>query len=145
TLVILVTLPPAHRVTMRAATLSVALGWSQSPDGRGGRTMPVAVRDKVRAVSRDLGGQARLARMLGVSPSRVSRWLKTEQPDPENRRKVEGVEFVLGRLLDLYDRDTAVEWLQGVNAHLGNRRPIDLLGAGRVAEVLEAIEAEETL
>jgi len=107
--------------------------------------MPVAVRDKVRAVSRDLGGQARLARMLGVSPSRVSRWLRTEQPDPENRRKVEGVEFVLGRLLDIYERDTAVKWLQGFNAHLGNRRPIDMLGAGRVAEVLGAIQAEETL
>ena len=107
--------------------------------------MPVAVRDKVRAVSKDLGGQAKLARMLGVSPSRVSRWLRTEQPDAENRRKVEGVEFVLGRLLDLFERETALDWLQGFNAHIGNRRPIDLLGAGRVGEVLEAIEAEETL
>jgi uncharacterized protein (DUF2384 family) len=107
--------------------------------------MPVAVRDKVRAVSKDLGGQASLARMLGVSPSRVSRWLRTEQPDPENRRKVEGVEFVLGRLLDIYERDTALKWLQGFNAHLGNRQPIYMLGMGRVAEVLAAIEAEETL
>jgi uncharacterized protein (DUF2384 family) len=106
--------------------------------------MPVAVREKVRAVSRDLGGQARLARVLGVSPSRVSRWLRTEEPDAENRRKVEAVEFVLGRLLDLYQRDTAVKWLQGFNAHLGNRRPIDLLAHGRVAEVLGAIEADDT-
>ena len=106
--------------------------------------MPVAVREKVRAVSRDLGGQARLARVLGVSPSRVSRWLRTEEPDAENRRKVEAVEFVLGRLLDLYQRDTAVKWLQGFNGHLGNRRPIDLLANGRVAEVLGAIEADDT-
>ncbi|HEX9122484.1 MAG TPA: YdaS family helix-turn-helix protein [Actinomycetota bacterium] len=106
--------------------------------------MPVAVREKVRAVSRDLGGQAKLARVLGVSPSRVSRWLHTEEPDPSNRRKVEAVEFVLGRLLGIYGRDTALKWLQGVNAHLGNRRPMDLLAQGRVAEVLEAIEADET-
>jgi uncharacterized protein (DUF2384 family) len=106
--------------------------------------MPVAVREKVRAVSTDLGGQAKLARMLGVSPSRVSRWLRTDEPDPMNRRKVEGVEFVLGRLLDIHGRDTALKWLQGFNAHLGDRRPIDLLGQGRVAEVLEAIEADET-
>ena len=106
--------------------------------------MPVAVREKVRAVSKDLGGQARLARVLGVSPSRVSRWLRTEEPDAENRRKVEAVEFVLGRLLDLYQQDTAVKWLQGFNAHLGNRRPIDLLAHGRVAEVLGAIEADDT-
>lgn len=106
--------------------------------------MPVAVRDKVRAVSKDLGGQARLARVLEVSPSRVSRWIRTEDPDPTNRRKVEGVEFILGRLLEFYDPKTAVKWLQGTNAHLGNRRPIDLLGRGRVAEVLEAVEAEQT-
>jgi uncharacterized protein (DUF2384 family) len=106
--------------------------------------MPVAVREKVRAVSKDLGGQARLARVLGVSPSRVSRWLRTEEPDAENRRKVEAVEFVLGRLLDLYQQDTAVKWLQGFNGHLGNRRPIDLLAHGRVAEVLGAIEADDT-
>lgn len=106
--------------------------------------MPVAVRDKVRAVSQDLGGQARLARVLGVSPSRVSRWTRTEEPDPVNRRKVEAVEFVLARLLDVFDRDTALKWLQGFNAHLGGRRPVDLLGQGRVAEVLAALEAEET-
>jgi uncharacterized protein (DUF2384 family) len=105
--------------------------------------LPVAVREKVRAVSTDLGGQAKLARMLGVSPSRVSRWLRTDEPDATNRRKVEGVEFVLGRLLDIYERETVLKWLQGFNAHLGDRRPIDLLGQGRVAEVLEAIEAEE--
>jgi uncharacterized protein (DUF2384 family) len=111
---------------------------------RGRRAVPIAVREKVRAVSSDLGGQAKLARVLGVSPSRVSRWLRTDDPDPMNRRKVEGVEFVLSRLLQTFGRETALKWLQGLNAHLGDRRPIDLLGGGRVAEVLEAIEAEET-
>jgi transcriptional regulator with XRE-family HTH domain len=105
--------------------------------------MPVAVRDKLEAVARDLGSQARVARLLGVSPSRVSRWLRTEQPDAENRRKLEGVEFVLGRLLDLYERDVAVDWLLGTNAQIGDRRPIDLLAAGRTAEVLLAVQADE--
>lgn len=106
--------------------------------------MPVEVREKVRAVSRDLGGQAKLARLIDVSPSRVSRWLKTEEPDEENRRTVEGLEYVLTRLLGVYDRESALEWLQGFNAHLGDRRPIDLIAAGRVLDVLPAIEAEET-
>lgn len=106
--------------------------------------MPVEVRRKVLAVSRDLGGQAKLARLIGVSPSRVSRWLRNEEPDPVNRRKVEGVEFILSRLADTRERSTALKWLEGLNAHLGNRRPIDLLAVGRVADVLEAIEAEET-
>ena len=105
--------------------------------------MPVAARDKLEAVARDLGSQARVARLLGVSPSRVSRWLRTEQPDAENRRKLEGVEFVLGRLLDLYERDVAVDWLLGTNAQIGDRRPIDLLAAGRTAEVLLAVQADE--
>jgi uncharacterized protein (DUF2384 family) len=106
--------------------------------------MPVTVREKLRAVTEDLGSQARVARLLGVSPSRVSRWLKTEEPDEANRRKLRGVEFVLARLLDDFDRETALKWLQGVNAHLGNRRPIDLLAAGRATDVVAAIEAEES-
>jgi uncharacterized protein (DUF2384 family) len=106
--------------------------------------MPVAVRDKVRAVSVDVGGQASLARLIGVSPSRVTRWLQDEVPDLENRRKVEGIEFILSRLMGIWERQTALKWLQGVNAHLGNRRPVDLLAAGRVAEVIEALESEET-
>jgi uncharacterized protein (DUF2384 family) len=105
--------------------------------------MPVATRERIRAVSEDLGGQAKLARLIGVSPSRVSRWLKTEEPDDESRRKIEGVEFVLTRLLDIYDRDAARKWLEGLNAHLGDRRPGGLLARGRVTEVLRAIEAEE--
>jgi len=106
--------------------------------------LPVAVRDKLRAVTEDLGSQARVARLLGVSPSRVSRWLRTEEPDAANRRKLQGVEFVLGRLLDVYGRDTGLKWLQGTNAQLGNRRPIDLLATGRVTDVLGALEAEES-
>lgn len=106
--------------------------------------MPIATRDRVEALVEDVGSQARVARLLGVSASRVSRWLRDSQPDEDNRRKLEGVEFVLTRLLDVYGRDTAMKWLQGVNAHLRGRRPIDLLGDGRVAEVLAALESHET-
>ena len=106
--------------------------------------MPVDTREKLRAVIRDLGSQARVARLLGVSPSRVSRWLKSgEQPDPENRRKLEGLEFVLARLLMLYERDTAIKWLNGFNPHLGDRRPVDMLAEGRVTDLVRAVDAEE--
>ncbi|TMK80675.1 MAG: DUF2384 domain-containing protein [Actinobacteria bacterium] len=105
--------------------------------------MPVATRTKLEAVARDLGSQARVARALGVSPSRVSRWLRTEEPDAENRRKLEGTEFILSRLLGLYQRETAISWLQGINPQLGDRRPIDLLAVGRITDVLQAIDADE--
>jgi DNA-binding transcriptional regulator YdaS (Cro superfamily) len=106
--------------------------------------MPVGTREKLRALTEDLGGQSKVAQMLGVSRSRVSRWLRTERPDPENRRKLEAIEFVLARLLERYELATALKWLRGVNAHLGDRRPVDLLASGRVAEVLAAVEADET-
>ena len=106
--------------------------------------MAVPVTTKLRAISRDLGGQARLARALGVSPSRVSRWLHAERPDPENRRKVDALEFVLARLLSIYHRETALKWLDANNPHLGDHRPIDRLSEGRVDDVLAALSIEES-
>jgi hypothetical protein len=37
-----------------------------------------------------------------------------------------------------------MSWLKGINAFLGNQRPIDLLRNGRVSEVIAAIEQTET-
>ena len=37
----------------------------------------------------------------------------------------------------------AAKWLQGVNAFLGNQRPVDLLRCGRISEVMAAIEQTE--
>jgi hypothetical protein len=103
--------------------------------------MPVPVRTKLKALRDDLGSQARVARALGVSPSRVSRWLKAEDPDPENRQKVEGLEFVLAYLLSFLHPDTAVAWLNGHNGFLNDFRPIDYLARGRITEVIGAARA----
>jgi uncharacterized protein (DUF2384 family) len=53
------------------------------------------------------------------------------------------VEIVLARLLRIYSRETALKWLTGFNAHLGDRRPLDLLRTGRLSDVLDAVDAEE--
>lgn len=107
--------------------------------------MPVAAKDKVNALVADLGGRAQAARAIGVDRAQVTRWLESGQgPDAENLRKIEAFELVLARLLRLYERETALRWLQGANPHLGDRRPEDLLMKGRISEVLGAIDADES-
>jgi len=101
-------------------------------------------RQKLATLVADMGSQAQVARALDVDRSRVSRWLIDEEPDRDNLLKLEAVEFVLSRLQLTYQRSTALKWLYGVNAQLGDARPIDLLTKGRVAEVLVAVEAAET-
>lgn len=113
-----------------------ALRYACGMDGR--------ARLKLAALVEDMGSQAQVARALEVDRSRVSRWLADEEPDRENLLKLEAVEFALSRLQLTYQRPTALKWLYGFNAHLGDARPIDLLNRGRVSDVLRAIEADET-
>jgi hypothetical protein len=98
---------------------------------------------KLRHLADALGGQSEVARILRVDRSRVTRWLAHETPDPQNQAKLDALEFVLNRLLQHFYPDTARKWLMGINAHLGNRRPIDLIAQNRVAEVIAAIEQDE--
>ena len=100
-------------------------------------------RGKLGLLARRFKSQGQLARLLEVDRSRISRWLKSEIPDAENQSRVEALEFVLSRLTAFLVPETAMKWLTGVNAHLGDRRPIDLLRQGRVAEVIAAIEQFE--
>ena len=104
--------------------------------------MDTLARQKLESLVQDMGSQAQVARALEVSPSRVSRWLRDEEPDRDNLIKLESVEFALSRLQATYQRPTALKWLYGFNAHLGGARPIDLLKRGRASDVLRAIEAE---
>lgn len=99
---------------------------------------------ELKALSEQLGGQNQVAILLNVHRSRVTRWLKREQPDSHNRVKIAGLHFIWTRLLARLKPPTARKWLNGINAHLGNQRPIDLLQQNRIAEVAQAIEQLET-
>jgi transcriptional regulator with XRE-family HTH domain len=100
---------------------------------------------KIERLADELGGQSEVARLLGVDRSRVSRWLTSGSgPDPENLAKLDALEFVMARLLQVFPPETARKWLTSVNAHLGNRRPADLVAANRIAEVVGAIEQADT-
>ena len=98
---------------------------------------------KLRRLVGAFGGQSAVARLLRVDRSRVTRWLAGEEPDPRNTARLEALEFIVSRLVDVFDPTTAGKWLRGFNAHLGDRRPIDLLARGRVAEVLAALEQDD--
>jgi hypothetical protein len=104
--------------------------------------MPVTIARKVEALRDDFRSAARLADLLGVSRSQVTRWLRGAGIDELNAEKVELLELVWSSLLRLYDREAALAWLVGINPHLGDRRPIDLVRAGRLEELMRAIRTE---
>ena len=106
--------------------------------------MPVGLAHKVRILSADFQSAARLADMLGVSRSQVTRWLRGAGIDPLNAEKVDLLELVWSNALRLYERDAALAWLFGVNPVLGDRRPIDLIRLGRTEELMRAIRAERS-
>lgn len=97
-------------------------------------------RAKLRLLAEELGGQSAVARLLRVDRSRITRWLAGEEPDPGNKARLAALEFVLARLRQQFPASTARKWLAGTNAHLGNQRPLDLIGRNRIAEVIAAIE-----
>lgn len=107
-------------------------------------TMPVATAEKITALSHDLGSQRRLADLLGVSPAQVTRWRRGGGIDLANAERVDLLELIVASLLRLYPADAAEQWLQGLNPHLGDRRPIDLVRAGSAQELLSAIAAERS-
>ncbi len=106
--------------------------------------MPIAVAQKVEALRVDFRSAAKLADMLGVSRSQVTRWLHGAGIDPLNAEKVDLLELVWANLLRLYEREAALAWLFGVNPLLGDRRPIDLIRTGRAEELMRAIRAERS-
>ncbi len=104
--------------------------------------MPLATARKVEALRADFKSAAQLADMLGVSRSQVTRWLRGAGIDPENAERVDLLEMVWSAVLRIYDKKAALAWLFGVNPSLGDRRPIDLIRAGRTEELMRAIRAE---
>jgi uncharacterized protein (DUF2384 family) len=104
--------------------------------------MPVATAAKIEALRRDFKSQAAVADLLGVSRSQITRWLQGAGIDPLNAERVDLLELVWSNLLRIYEPDAARAWLLGINPNLGDRRPIDLVRAGRAEELMRAIRAE---
>jgi len=86
---------------------------------------------------------ADLARSLGVHRSAVVRWKRGESPAPENWEQLVGLDTVVSLLEGFLDTGSIAKVRLGLNAHLGDRRPIDVIRQGRLSEVIAAIEAEK--
>lgn len=84
------------------------------------------------------GNQSKVAQVLDVSRSRVSKWIKGENPDEINKEKLSGLNYLLTMLLNHYLPQTAMKWLTGNNGFLNNARPIDLIRKNKIHEVIEA-------
>ena len=86
------------------------------------------------------GNKARVAEMLDVDKSSVTRWLQGDKPEPESEERIAALRYLAFRLSRMFHPEVAIDWLQGVNAFLSNQRPIDLVVSGRISEVIAAIE-----
>ena len=85
---------------------------------------------------------ADLARSLGVHRSAVVRWKRGEAPAARNWEQLVGLDTVVSLLEGFLEEGSIAKWLRGMNAHLGDRLPIDVIRQGRLSEVVAAIEAE---
>ncbi len=89
--------------------------------------------------------QAPYAAWLGVNRSQVTRAMQGRQRLSETAAdRAAALAAVVGTLLTVVDEAAIRPWLFGINAHLGHRRPIDLLHEGAIAEVIGAVEAERS-
>lgn len=92
---------------------------------------------------RVLGSDRAVAQVLDVSPSQVSRWRRSQAPDPDNADRLGGLALVVEMLERWIEPELVGEWLHGRNAHLQDKTPAFIIQQGRVADVIGAIEAEK--
>lgn len=88
------------------------------------------------------GNQNKVAQILGVSRSRVSKWHKGENPDDINKEKISGLNYLMTLLLNHYLPETAKKWLNGSNPFIKNAKPIDLIYHNRIDEVIDAVKQD---
>lgn len=97
---------------------------------------------RLESARRAFSSDAQVAEALGVDRSQVKRWREGEtEPGPENAARIVGLDAVVELLTGYLEPSSIGKWLGGMNAHLGDRRPIDLLRQGNLSEVIASIEA----
>lgn len=91
-----------------------------------------------------LGSRAALAAWAGIHRSQVTRAARGQTVGGEGGWRLSGLAAVVTALLGVYDPEVVPDWLAGVNPHLNDRRPLDVLAQGDVAAVMAAVQAAHT-
>lgn len=84
------------------------------------------------------GNRNKVANILGVSRSRITKWYKTESPDTANNDKLSGLSYLLNLLLGHYQPETALKWFYANNLFLNYSKPVDLIKENRLNEIIGA-------
>jgi hypothetical protein len=82
-----------------------------------------------------------VALALEVDPAQVTRWRRGQEPSEPAWDRLVDLFAVVTKLEGYYAPSRVRKWLEGGNAHLGDRSPLFLLRLGRAAEVIGAIQA----
>jgi DNA-binding transcriptional regulator YiaG len=108
----------------------------------GAETQPRFYADRLESARRAFASDAKMADALGVDRAQVKRWREGRtEPGPGNAERVVGLDAAVELLTGYLEPASIGKWLLGHNAHLGERRPVDLLREGNLSEVTAAIEA----
>jgi hypothetical protein len=99
---------------------------------------------RLESIARVFDSDAEVAEALGVNRSQPGRWRAGQQPDAENADRIVGLDAVIEMLSGYLSPTSIRKWLNGTNAHLGDRRPIAVLRSGMLSDVIAAIEAEKS-
>lgn len=102
------------------------------------------IRRRYDAARRAFASDAEMARAFVVDRSRITRWKQGEASDLMNAERLVGLDAVVALLSGWPEERSIPKWLHDFNAHLGDRRPVDVLRTGRLSEVIAAIEAERS-
>ncbi len=85
--------------------------------------------------------QAELAHAVGASVRTVQNWTSgAATPRGKTATRLVDVQHLVGELRDVYNDEAIQIWLRSRNRNLNGERPIDLLSADRMDEVLAEVQ-----
>lgn len=106
----------------------------------GGPNVAAARLDSLRRV---YPSDAAIAEVLEISRAAPGRWRGGALPDPETEARLIALDTAVSLLATYLEPTTIPKWLRGPDPFLGDRAPLELLRRGRLAEVVQAIQADQ--